>query len=116
MIMKRICAPSNASDCCKLPKLSSTEFCGYSEEELRNNVPPDEAKLLETSSLTGVDALLARWWRRRSRDAPEGVKLDSASVSPSTRLRQISRCEKLKLKECDHKWEIRDLALKIYHT
>ena len=92
MIMKRTCAPSSVSDCCKLPKLSSTIFCGYSEEELKNTIPADDAKLLETSGLTDADALLARWYRRRSRDAPKDIKLNSASVSPSTRLRQICRC------------------------
>ena len=95
--MKRSCQSHN-SECLKAPKLcdinrkfSCESFCGYSEEELKDAVPADDAKLLESGDLTDVDALLARWWRRRSRDSSERIKSTTASASPSTRLRQICR-------------------------
>jgi len=101
--MKRSCHSNSLearSECCEIPsKISkpsevsrqSELLYGYSEEELKNVIPADEIKLLETSNITNVDALLARWWRRRSRDSSKGLKLTATSVSPSTRLRQICR-------------------------
>ena len=85
----------HASECCKVLKISNEDFRGCDAKELKDGIPPDDAKLLESGDLTDVDALLARWWRRRSRDTPEGIKFSVASVSPSTRLRQICRCAKV---------------------
>ena len=90
--MKRSCH-LHASEC-KVLRLSTSEFsCDFCGCE-KDGISPDDAKLLESGNLTDADTLLARWWRRRSRDTPEGMKLSVATVSPSTRLRQICRCAK----------------------
>ena len=81
---------SCSSDCSrKVPKHA------YCEEDLKDNIRTGYAKLLESSQLTDVDTLLARWWRQRSRElsncTARNVVSATTSVSPSTRLRQICR-------------------------
>lgn len=96
--MKRSCRLCASGRCSKVPKLldvnceSSCDFCEHGEEELNDDVRAEYAKLFESSELTDVDALLARWWRRRSREPSNVTAKTAVSVSPSTRLRQICRC------------------------
>ena len=81
---------SYGSDCCsKVPKHINCKLsCDF--EENKDDILTDYARLLDSGELTDVDTLLARWWRRRSREPPSGVSA-TISVSPSTRLRQICR-------------------------
>lgn len=81
---------SRGSDCCsKVSKHINSKF-SYEFEENKDDIRTDYARLLDTGELTDVDTLLARWWRRRSREPSSAVSA-TTSVSPSTRLRQICR-------------------------
>jgi len=70
----------------KFTDIDCKELCGFSVEELLDAVSSDTTKLLQGDA-DDVDVLLARWWRRRSRD---GQTVQS-TVSPRTRIRCISR-------------------------
>ena len=73
----------------KFTKVDCKQLYGFSAEELLDTVSSDTNKLLQ-GDVNDVDVLLARWWRKRSRDG-QNVQCSISTVSPRTRIRCISR-------------------------
>jgi len=89
---KRPSCSNNHQGLIKISKFTDVDckrLCGFNTKELLDAVSLQDSALLQ-GDVSDVDSLLARWWRRRSRDGTT-VQSNISAVSPRTRIRYISR-------------------------